>query len=319
MLHTLQTTPFKEATKEDIYQGAIRIRDCFQEMEAEPFFIGRNGTVEIETLYFWMIHRRGSEEKKEYPPRLVDQIQRNAGVFPATGSSIDSWAEAYAKSLGYVNGAAIGWYKPMWHVDTMIFKTFGPANYFATPLRSLEPYYVPSDFRWTQHLAGKRVAVVSSFAESIQRQVWGEKKAQIWKGAEKDILAAANVDWTFLRTGYAPTTALGRAEWPKEVKTWQDAVAYVVEKVVTSGAQVALIGCGALGMIIGAQLRIRGISAFVMGGAIQVLFGIRGNRWKSHDVISKFWNDAWVWPRLDEIPGGATMVEGGCYWGTGGP
>jgi hypothetical protein len=52
----------------------------------------------------------------------------------------------------------------------------------------------------------------------------------------------------------------------------------------------------------------------VLGGATQVLFGIKGKRWETHDVISKFWTDAWVWPSLEETPGGAGDIEGGCYW-----
>ena len=76
----------------------------------------------------------------------------------------------------------------------------------------------------------------------------------------------------------------------------------------------ALIGCGGLGMVIAGRLRQKGISSIVLGGAIQVLFGIKGRRWANHSVISGLWNDAWVSPAADEIPGGADSVEGGCYW-----
>jgi hypothetical protein len=67
-------------------------------------------------------------------------------------------------------------------------------------------------------------------------------------------------------------------------------------------------------MIIGGRLKALGISVVVMGGAIQVLFGIKGRRWANHQVISRFWNDAWVWPSLVEIPGAAVFVEDACYW-----
>ena len=67
-------------------------------------------------------------------------------------------------------------------------------------------------------------------------------------------------------------------------------------------------------MIIASRLRKLGISAIVLGGAIQVLFGIKGRRWARHDVISRFWNEAWVSPAAHEVPGGAGAVEGGCYW-----
>jgi hypothetical protein len=54
--------------------------------------------------------------------------------------------------------------------------------------------------------------------------------------------------------------------------------------------------------------------AIVLGGAIQVLFGIKGRRWKTHEVISKFWNDDWIYPKPEETPQGARDIEGGCYW-----
>jgi hypothetical protein len=68
-------------------------------------------------------------------------------------------------------------------------------------------------------------------------------------------------------------------------------------------------------MLIGAELKKQGVIAIVMGGATQVLFGIKGQRWASHSVISTFWNEAWVYPKGTETPGGASLIEGGCYWG----
>jgi hypothetical protein len=185
------------------------------------------------------------------------------------------------------------------------------------PLRSLEPYYVRPEHQWSRLLAGRRVAVVSSFADTMQRQIW--KAGTIWANEELAGLLPADqvAEWTFVRTGYAPATALGAAGWPEGINTWQRAVAYVVRRVVQSGADVALVGCGGLGTIIGSILKGYGISTIVLGGAIQVLFGIKGARWQRHEVISRFWNAAWVWPAADEIPKGAAMVEGSCYWAQG--
>ena len=75
-----------------------------------------------------------------------------------------------------------------------------------------------------------------------------------------------------------------------------------------------IIGCGALGMILGAYLKKEGIKCIIMGGATQVLFGIKGSRWQEHTVISKFWNSAWVWPADSETPAAANKIEKACYW-----
>jgi hypothetical protein len=108
--------------------------------------------------------------------------------------------------------------------------------------------------------------------------------------------------------------AKGKCEWPEPIQSWEDAVDYLEDQVMESGAQIALLGCGGLAMPLALRLKKKGVIAIVMGGSIQVLFGIRGRRWEQHPVISKFYNDAWVYPSKEEVPRGADEVEGGCYW-----
>lgn len=101
---------------------------------------------------------------------------------------------------------------------------------------------------------------------------------------------------------------------PSEIQSWDVAVQHVVRRVMESKARIALIGCGGLGMILGSELKKRGVICIVMGGAIQVLFGIKGTRWLTHEIISHFWNDAWIYPSPQETPDRAWMIENGCYW-----
>ena len=292
-------------TESQIRQGATQIRDSF----GSPFFIGRNGTIEIEVLLFWLTNRRGGAQRS-YPTRLAEQIQRNAGIFPGTPESIDEWCEAYTEVLTTMTGGAAGWFAPTFNAEKAILDIYAP-NAFRTPLRSLEPYYMPTGLRWTEKLVGKRVAVVSSFADTMQAQI--NRADKIWTGAQEGLLPQ-DVKWSFIRTGFTPTVSQGNASWPSSVNTWQEAVNHVVTSVILSQSEIALVGCGGLGMIIAGRLKEAGISTIVLGGAVQVLFGIKGRRWATHDVISRFWNDSWVWPSATEIPGGAGSIEGGCYW-----
>lgn len=292
-------------TESQIRQGATQIRDSF----GSPFFIGRNGTIEIEVLFFWLTNRRGGAQRS-YPTRLAEQIQRNAGIFPGTPESIDEWCEAYTDVLTTMTGGAAGWFAPTFNAEKAILDIYAP-NAFRTPLRSLEPYYMPTGLRWTEKLVGKRVAVVSSFADTMQAQI--NRADKIWTGAQEGLLPR-DVKWNFIRTGFTPTVSQGNASWPSSVNTWQEAVNHVVTSVILSQSEIALVGCGGLGMIIAGRLKEAGISTIVLGGAIQVLFGIKGRRWATHDVISRFWNDSWVWPSATEIPGAAGSIEGGCYW-----
>jgi hypothetical protein len=120
----------------EIEAGAAAIRDLFS--AEKPFFVGRNGTIEIETLFFWHT-RRNIDSPEPYPPNIREQIERNAGIFPSTNESIDAWAKTYAAALGHVDGGAIGWYKPLEGIDNWLMKKYNRGVAFGCPLRSLEP------------------------------------------------------------------------------------------------------------------------------------------------------------------------------------
>lgn len=276
----------------------------------EGALIGRNGTIELETLLFKLY---GSKPNEDYPQGLSKRMELHAGIWPSTKSSLDKWVFQMIEAIRLCDVLVAGWYEPLKEAEA---KLLDKTNTFAPriPLRSLEPYYVAPEKqeRWTALLAGQRVAVISSFAETIQDQI--DKANKIWP-VDTESLLPSNVEWVPIRTGYAPVLAQGVAHWPSKVSSWDVAVDFVVKRVLESKASIAIVGCGGLGMLIGAELKKRGIIAIVLGGATQVLFGIKGKRWSTHSVISTFWNDAWVYPKSTETPGGAFLIEGGCYWG----
>ena len=57
-----------------------------------------------------------------------------------------------------------------------------------------------------------------------------------------------------------------------------------------------------------------GKPAIYIGGATQLLFGIRGTRWDEHKELSKLIKINWVSPMLSEIPPLPGAVEDSAYW-----
>lgn len=300
----------RQPTQTDIEEGSKNIQDIAQ--SGQPFLVGRNGSTELQLLYFYITWRTISG--KPYPDNLKQGIHIYSGVFPESDTLIDEWCKTYLESLSELDITVAGWYKPLFSVEMGVLGKYAPPHCPRIPLRSLEPYYSGSQHWWTHALAGHKICVVSSFAETIKKQVESGATGAIWRGAQAGLLDISGAQWSFVKAGYAPSIALGRGGWPAGVHSWRDAIDLLEREVVATGASTALIGCGGLGLILGARLKKRGISAIILGGAIQVLFGIKGKRWETHDIISKFWNPFWVWPAADEIPGGAQFVEGGCYW-----
>ena len=134
----------------------------------------------------------------------------------------------------------------------------------------------------------------------------------IW-GSDAESLLPTTTHFSFVKTGYAPVLAKGCGEWIS-CSTWKEAVDQMEAAVYKNDAEIILIGCGGLGFPLAQRLKKAGKIAIVLGGAIQVLFGIKGERWRTHSVISQFWNPYWVYPSEHETPKGAQGVENACYW-----
>ena len=78
---------------------------------------------------------------------------------------------------------------------------------------------------------------------------------------------------------------------------------------------IALLGCGAYGMPLGSFIKTKKKkTAIYIGGGLQILFGIKGTRWDSHEVVSNLYNSYWTRPSDLEKPNNHMSVENGCYW-----
>lgn len=277
-----------------VLNGAREICKCIKNAlkSDDGALIGRNGTIELEQMIIY------NESK-------VSILEMNAGIFPYM--IIPIWR---IQSIGATSSAdilATGWYEPLKEAEKEALKEWN-CNAIQIPLRSLEPYYVPFEERWTKFLGGQTVSVISCFTQTMQSQV-----PNLGKLFPSEVLPS-DIRWKWVQTGHPPRLAKGSNEWPSHITDSIDAVDWIVSEVVRQGSRFALIGCGGIGMLVALKLKERGVIAIVLGGAIQVLFGIKGRRWENHSVISKFWNEYWVSPSEDETPTGSSAIEGGCYW-----
>jgi hypothetical protein len=77
---------------------------------------------------------------------------------------------------------------------------------------------------------------------------------------------------------------------------------------------VAIVGAGAYSLPLVVHARNLGKIGIHLGGAVQILFGIRGLRWDRHPVISSFYNSSWCRPSDNETPQENFNPEDGGYW-----
>lgn len=260
----------------------------------KPFAACRFGSVELNA--FWRqdsLFPIGLRSRK----RILQDMRNNAGFFPAKMCEIKCFGELMRFSCGQMDTFAV-WFNPM---EDYVIHAYGNPQVIMG-LCALEPWYVEKP--WTAALAGKKVLVIHPFADTILKQY--EKRAYLFK--KTDILP----EFGALHVIKAVQTIAGNTD--ERFSTWFDALEWMYSEAMKIDFDVAIIGCGAYGFPLAAKLKAAGKQAIHMGGATQLLFGIKGNRWTNHPLISKLFNEYWVLPSESERPQNAEIVEGACYW-----
>lgn len=165
---------------------------------------------------------------------------------------------------------------------------------------AVEPYGF--EFPWSKALQGKKVLVVSPFSKEIKQQY--QIRELLWDN--KDILPqfeliTVNSVWYF---------ANSRDE---RFSNWFEALDYLYSEIMKEDFDIALLGCGAFGFPLAARIKKAGKQAVHMGGALQILFGIKGKRWDNTNV-SSFYNESWIRPGEDSKPADSDKLDQSCYW-----
>lgn len=270
-------------------------------MEGKPFMACRFGNTELQTVvgYLKVKYKGHSEEDDAYLDKWFTRLGKDSGFFPVDYQYLEEFCSLILRSGANADLLA------MWHLnmEDFIIEEFA-RQADLTFLFRLEPW-LASGRPWSAALKGKKVLVIHPFEKTIQEQY--KKRALIFPDSE--ILPEFE-----LKTLKAVQTLCG--EQDKRFTTWFDALEYMYDKAIQMDFDVAIIGCGAYGMPLASRLKAAGKQAIHLGGATQLLFGIKGSRWENNypTKIATFFNDAWVRPSAEETPGNAGTVEKGCYW-----
>ena len=304
----------------------------------EPFFIGRTGmgheswtaclavTNNTNTSY-WPLIRKYLAFKNGVPTASTSDAVDFGNCYAAAVNASDlmvRWGARVVKDLrvgghsrasvkGLVKGGKCGgrWADTFLKSDILLAQSgHWPHRSFSEEVVQ-EPYRLDLNVTWLSALAGKTVLIVHPFNASITSQLARGGKA-IW-GEWADRLLPPSIRFKIV---VPPVSFAGGDEF----KGWRAALDALLRRVDAAGPfDVALLACGGLGMPLGAYLRDTGRSSIYIGGALQIWFGIVGNRWrgfqKKNSMLAKLMNNSnWVAPLPSERPPGYKTEESSAYW-----
>lgn len=219
----------------------------------------------------------------------------NAGITPSDNETLEFFFNEYTKSIS--NSDMIG--SMSLSQEKYIIDKYNPEATFCE-LRYLEPFYHENP--WSKCLENLNVLVIHPFEDTIINQY--KKRENLF--INKKILP----DFNLLTIKAEQTNGGGR----NGNKTFTESLELMKEKIDKLNFDIALIGCGAYGLLLANHVKTNKKQAIHIGGGLQILFGIKGKRWDVHPEISAMYNDFWVRPLDNEKTINIDLVEGGTYW-----
>lgn len=254
----------------------------------KPFAVIRGG---YEYLPLFLFIHRGYVPKK-----VLKYLRTNNGMYPISYIQLYRFYKEYIKSLK--NATAIGRWGWLAHEDYFIRKYFSEKPVISTG--GLEPYYYKKP--WSRGLKGKKVLVVHPFDKSIETQF-----------KKRNLLFESNLvlpDMELIT--YKSVQSLIDLE---PHKNWSESLRIMKNDIAKINFDIAILGCGVYATPLATFIKDLGKGAIQIGGATQILFGIKGKRWVQQDeYISKLFNDHWIFPNENETPKFSETIENSCYW-----
>lgn len=299
------TKPFDYKTKEESF---IKLQDYIIEKlkNKETFFIGRLSGNEPNLC--------GKILKKQNIPNvLLHEMLHTAGICFKSLDDARDYVKEYTNACKNSTMLGIwshGMYFQATHFYELIFKLSPDTPKICA--QALEPYYFMKNenYRFNEIFQNQRVLVITSHVETTKRQI------------------ALSLNNIYDKPIFDTTTSFHLYKPPQQNAGNSDNQCYKVhlqkmKEDLDNIAKdfdftIALVSCGGFGMLISDYIYKMNKSVIYVGGALQLYFGIMGNRWRTNANITPLYNSYWTNVLNEDKPESLTknsfLCENSCYW-----
>lgn len=264
----------------------------------EPLFVCRYGNSELVACFYAKIRREGIID--QISDSLLYKAKSGPGVFPQNEDTYLEFAEEYTKAL---TNADLNAYWGNVLMEEYMIDHYEPQNCKQYAMRALEPFQYTEP--WTMAMEGVKLLIVHPYAELIKSQY--QRITDVFP--DRCVIPSCNIR-------VVKAIQSNGDEIPEGFSSWKGALDFLYNECLQEEFDIALLSCGSYAVPLGSRLKMAGKQAIVMGGMLQLLFGIKGARWEvSRPDIVAMYNEAWIRPGGEyQIKGSEKMVDGKAYW-----
>lgn len=266
----------------------------------KPFYITRLGDQVSVISIQYIINKKVNTDllKKDYS-------LYNDGIYSKNDlSKIELFCKMYNKSV--IESNYLASFENLYVENQNFYKNNFNVNQIHS--RVLEPFYLLEQnvIPWTHYLKNKKILIINPFIKSFKKQL--NNDFQIFKDKR---LFDKNQQFVFYKN--YQTIAGNHIH-----NDWYETFNLMCEDIKNIDFDIALLGCGGYGLPLCHFIKTElNKSAIYIGGGLQLLFGVFGNRWENTEFWKKIIkeNDCkFIRPCEDEICKNANNIENGCYW-----
>lgn len=270
-------------------EGNLILGDAI--LSGRPFVAARHGSTELACI-------------TDPRPEAFETLCGISGFFPLDHRWRDEFTRLYRDAAAEIDLLAAWNYRfGRFNEEEQLFRLQRPSAR-TIRLNSLNPFLFKEP--WSQHLEGKDVLVVHPFSASIRSQ-YDSSRERLF--ADPQVLPR-------LRSLAIVQAVQSMGCFGGEFKTWFNALDHLKNQIDKHKFDIALIGCGCYGVPLAAHVKRLGRQAVHLGGALQLLFGIKGRRWEepAYGYDKRFYNEFWMRPLPEDVPSQRHDFEGAPYW-----
>jgi hypothetical protein len=234
------------------------------------------------------------------------RMKNNAGIMMTSLNSNVKYSELFLESFKHCE-IFLNWapfdcvYQSAYHSMKILHELYKDKDTVYSEV--LDIYHYIYSIPWTTAFKGKRLLMVSNFAESIESKIHDRKEIY-------GIDLFPDCEIITIRPPQTQGSEKSE-EFDIELNKFTKRLDEIKDQY-----DIALVSCGGYGNLVCSHIYKSGKSAIYVGGVLQMYWGILGNRWFENrpDVIRLFLNKHWTRARDSEKPLDHKKIEGSCYW-----
>lgn len=273
---------------------------------------GKNGNSQQYWNYYEIFLKKEMDRDKirQYEEKFEHHFLKNTGIFPCTPDFILKYSKFYIAHVRNLD--CLGVFPEVCYPRELEMIKYYKLKNKLTHYRNQEPdRSSPSNEKncYLQYFQDKKILLICPFAGLLKERATKEIFEGVWSKTGKKWFYPKSVDALEFPYGFSPETH-------KKYPTALDLFEHITTEIDKKDFDIALIAAAGLAIPIASYVKSIGKIGIDLGGHLQVLFGVLGERWRrwGEPWKKKYITDWWIDMPVKYRPKETDVCDKGAYW-----